>query len=206
MTQEQIAYANFIKTICESYNCADATRPLQEGFAALCEAQALNESWLDTAKKAVLPLAVAAGIVGTGEAAKAAHDYDTKTRAEMFDAHWGNCGIAPQTDKLQYMPSNNSEQAVETAYQLQDQLDSIANADQFGGKLVSPKFQNRISKDIKAVENAKDDAAKKAATQQLNLDIRQGNNLVYTISHGKCPDGKSVYASPQSTIFKTWKD
>lgn len=44
MTQEQIAYANFIKAICESYNCADATKPLQEGFVALCGAQALNEA------------------------------------------------------------------------------------------------------------------------------------------------------------------
>lgn len=206
MTQGQIAYANFIKAICESYNCADATKPLQEGFAALCAAQALNESWLDTAKKAALPLAVAGGIAATGAAAGAAHDYDTKTRSEMLDAHWANCGIAPKTSHLQYMPSNNSEQAVETAYQLQDQLDSIANSDQFGGKLVSPSFQNRMAKDIKAVENAKDDAAKKAATQQLNLDIRQGNNLVYTISHGKCPDGKTVYASPKSTILKTWND
>lgn len=38
MTPEQIAYAKFIKSICESYDCADATKPLQEGFTALCEA------------------------------------------------------------------------------------------------------------------------------------------------------------------------
>lgn len=44
MTPEQIAYAKFIKAICESYDCADATKPLQEGFTALCEAFQLADT------------------------------------------------------------------------------------------------------------------------------------------------------------------
>lgn len=49
MAKEQLAYAEFIKAICESYDCADATKPLQEGFTAMCEALQLA----DTADKPI---------------------------------------------------------------------------------------------------------------------------------------------------------
>ncbi len=51
MTQEQIAYAKFIKAVCESYDCAAANKPLQEGFTALCEAFHLEEPMANPATK-----------------------------------------------------------------------------------------------------------------------------------------------------------
>jgi hypothetical protein len=196
MTPSQEAYAKFIKSVCEAYDCPDAIQPLTEGFDALCEAK----GWWK-------PLAVAGGIAALGAGANAAHNYDQETRTNMLNAHWNNCGFSQSETTPQYMPSNNSEEAIETAYKLSDELYKASIGSYVGKSLSSTKIQNQLSKDTHAVENAKTQEAKKAATQKLNADIRQGNRLLSTINHGgMCPDGKTVFATPKSTILKTWDD
>ena len=38
MNSLQKSYSAFIESVCKRFDCADAIRPLQDGFAALCEA------------------------------------------------------------------------------------------------------------------------------------------------------------------------
>lgn len=57
MTTEQLEYSNFICSICESYDCASATKPLQEAFGYLCEAIANDKpKWIRRIYNATQPL------------------------------------------------------------------------------------------------------------------------------------------------------
>ena len=38
MNSIQKSYSSFVESVCKQFDCTDAIRPLQEGFAALCEA------------------------------------------------------------------------------------------------------------------------------------------------------------------------
>lgn len=38
MTSMQKSYRSFVESVCKKFDCTEAIRPLQEGFAALCEA------------------------------------------------------------------------------------------------------------------------------------------------------------------------
>lgn len=40
MTSMQKSYCSFVESVCKQFDCTGAIRPLQEGFAALCEADA----------------------------------------------------------------------------------------------------------------------------------------------------------------------
>jgi len=40
MNPMQKSYSSFVESVCKHLNCTDAIRPLQEGFTALCEADA----------------------------------------------------------------------------------------------------------------------------------------------------------------------
>ena len=73
MNKKPQLYSEFIKAICESYGCSDAIRPLQEGFAALCEAFPLAETNADKYKKQVMDNM-------TNPADKPLRTYDTKRK------------------------------------------------------------------------------------------------------------------------------
>lgn len=204
MTQEQIAYANFIKAICESYDCADAAKPLQEGFAALCESQAMfeGERW-DKFKKTAGALGMA-GAIAAGGALAAVDNHD---RDEMSFRHSVNCGTMQDESKLAYMPDNNSDEAVELAYQLNDQLIQLGNENGIGRGLSVLDLEEKIQKDRRAVENATNQDELKAATKRLNLDNRQAQKAIYMVQHGgKCQDGKTIFATPKSGLLHTWND
>lgn len=204
MTQEQIAYANFIKSICESYNCADATKPLQEGFAALCEAQAMfeGERW-DKFKKT----AGALGLAGVIAAGAGLAGVDKHERDDMSFHHSVNCGTLQDESKLAYMPDNNSDEAVETAYQLNKQLIQLGQENGIGRGLSVLDLEKKIQKDRRAVENATNPDELKAATKQLNLDNRQAQRAISMIQKGgQCQDGKTIFATPKSGLLHTWND
>lgn len=38
MNSMQKSYISFVESVCKQFECTDAIRPLQEGFAAMCEA------------------------------------------------------------------------------------------------------------------------------------------------------------------------
>lgn len=54
MNSLQKSYNSFIESVCKRFDCTDAIRPLQNGFAALCEADtgdARNGSFWDTVER-----------------------------------------------------------------------------------------------------------------------------------------------------------
>lgn len=204
MTQEQIAYANFIKTICESYNCADATKPLQEGFAALCEAQAMfeGEKWDSFKKKA--KTAGLAGALALGSAgAYALNAIDQQERDKMMNDHKVFCGLEEDPYPYHFDQEYGSDEAVQVAYDITDKLCDYGMKGSLGRTTL--KLQDKLINDRRAVEDATDDVERQNATAQLNKDIRQAERALHMVeNNGTCIDGKHVYARPKSGLERKW--